>query len=59
MGRGGRDQKVERHNVKRYVLDASVAVKWYSAFGEDDLKQADKLLQDYVEGAIKSQDPST
>ena len=58
MGRGGRDQEVERHNVKRYVIDASVAVKWYSAFGEDDLKQADKLLQDYVEGSCDFMAPT-
>ncbi len=34
-----------------YVIDASVAVKWYSSFGEEDLLKADKLLQKYVEGS--------
>jgi predicted nucleic acid-binding protein len=42
---------VERLNVKRYVIDASLAVKWFSAFGEDDLTKADKLLQHYVDGS--------
>jgi predicted nucleic acid-binding protein len=42
---------VERRNVKKYVIDASIAVKWYSTFGENDLAKADKLLQDYVDGS--------
>jgi predicted nucleic acid-binding protein len=33
------------------VIDASVAVKWYSTFGEEDLLKADKLLEMYVEGS--------
>ena len=37
--------------MKKYVIDASIAVKWYSAFGEDDLMKADKLLQNYVDGS--------
>ena len=40
---------MERRNLKTYVIDASVAVKWYSTFGEDDLAKADQLLQDYVD----------
>jgi len=37
--------------MKKYVIDASIAVKWYSTHGEDDLARADKLLQAYVDGA--------
>ena len=37
--------------MKKYVIDASVAVKWYSASGEDDLTKADRLLQNYVDGS--------
>jgi len=37
--------------VKKYVIDASIVVKWYSAFGEDDLTKADRLLQNYVDGS--------
>jgi len=37
--------------VKKYVIDASITVKWFSTFGEDDLAKADKLLQDYVDGS--------
>lgn len=37
--------------MKKYVIDTSIAVKWYSTFGEDDLTKADKLLQDYVDGS--------
>ena len=39
--------------MKKYVIDGSIAVKWYSAFGEDDLRnrKADKLLQNYVDGS--------
>jgi len=39
--------------VKKYVIDASIAVKWYSPFGENDLAKADKLLQDYVDGSCE------
>lgn len=41
-----------------YVIDASVAVKWYSSFGEDDLEKADKLLQMYVEGSCDFMAPT-
>ena len=37
--------------MKKYVIDASIVVKWYSAFGEDDLTKADRLLQNYVDGS--------
>lgn len=37
--------------MKTYVIDASIAVKWYSAFVEDDLTNADRLLQNYVDGS--------
>ncbi len=39
--------------MKKYVIDASIAVKWYSAFGENELAKADKLLQDYVDGSCE------
>ncbi|NIS69872.1 MAG: PIN domain-containing protein [Proteobacteria bacterium] len=39
--------------MKTYVIDASIAVKWYSATGEDDLARADKLLQNYVDGSCE------
>jgi len=35
--------------VKIVVIDASVAVKWYSSLKEDDLLKADKLLQLHIE----------
>ncbi len=41
-----------------YVIDASVAVKWYSSFGEEDLLKADKLLQMYVEGSCDLMAPT-
>ena len=37
--------------MKEYVIDASIAVKWYSPSGEDDLTKADKLLENYVDGS--------
>lgn len=37
--------------MNTYVLDASVAVKWYSMDREEDLEKADRLLQMYVEGS--------
>ncbi len=44
--------------MKKYVIDASIAVKWYSTFGEDDLTKADKLLQDYVDGSCDFMAPT-
>ncbi len=44
--------------MKRYVIDASIAVKWYSTFGEDDSRKADKLLQDYVDGSCEFMAPT-
>jgi predicted nucleic acid-binding protein len=44
--------------VKTYVIDASIAVKWYSTFGEDDLANADGLLQKYVDGTCEFIAPS-
>jgi predicted nucleic acid-binding protein len=49
---------MERLNVKKYVIDASIAVKWYSAFGEDDLTKADKLLEAYVDGSCEFTAPT-
>lgn len=37
--------------MNKYVIDASVAVKWYSYSKEDDLIKADRLLQMYAEGS--------
>jgi len=39
--------------VREFVIDASVAVKWYTTVGEDDLAQADGLLQGYVDGSCQ------
>jgi predicted nucleic acid-binding protein len=36
--------------MRNFVLDASVAVKWYSKVGEDDVLKADRLLRLYEEG---------
>lgn len=33
----------------RYVVDASIVVKWFSKF-EDDAEYAEKLLNSYIEG---------
>ena len=44
--------------MKKFVIDASIAVKWYSAFGEDDLTKADKLLQIYGEGSCDFMAPT-
>jgi predicted nucleic acid-binding protein len=41
---------MERSPMNTYVLDASVAVKWYSLDREGDMEKADRLLQMYVEG---------
>ncbi len=53
-----RDPEVERFKVITYVIDASVAVKWYSSFGQEDLLKADKLLQMYVEGSCDFMAPT-
>lgn len=44
--------------MKKFVLDASIAVKWYSAYGEDDLARVDELLQVYVEGSCEFMAPT-
>jgi predicted nucleic acid-binding protein len=49
---------VEGFKVITYVIDASVVVKWYSSFGEEDLLKADKLLQMYVEGSCDLMAPA-
>jgi predicted nucleic acid-binding protein len=58
MGWSRRDPKVEGFKVITYVIDASVAVKWYSSVGEGDLLKADKLLQMYVEGSCDFMAPT-
>ena len=58
MGWSRRDPKVEGFKVITYVIDASVAVKWYSSVGEEDLLKADKLLQMYVEGSCDFMAPT-
>jgi len=44
--------------MKKYVIDASVAVKWYSQYGEGDLAKADNLLQMYVDGSCEFMAPA-
>jgi len=44
--------------MKRYVLDASVAVKWYSARDENDVRKADDLLRMYGDGACSFMAPA-
>lgn len=44
--------------MKKFVLDASIAIKWYSAYGEDDLARVDELLQVYVEGSCEFMAPT-
>jgi len=44
--------------MKKYVIDASVAVKWYSQYDEDDLIQADNLLRIYAEGVCEFMAPT-
>jgi predicted nucleic acid-binding protein len=39
--------------MKSFVVDASVAVKWFSRLKEDDLAKADQLLQMHAEGRAK------
>ena len=39
--------------MRRYVLDASVAVKWFSAVDEPDLIHALKIRRDFIERKIE------
>lgn len=41
-----------------YVVDASVAVKWFSQTGEDDVLKAERLLKGLVEGRYFILSPS-
>jgi len=53
VGRGSRDKEVERSKVKvplKYVVDASIIVKWFSRF-EQDAESSEKLLNSHIEGA--------
>lgn len=34
----------------RYVVDASIVVKWYSKFGEEEIDKANKLMNEHIEG---------
>jgi len=43
--------------IARYVVDASVAVKWYSKV-EEDTRKADALLNKYIEGECALLAPS-
>lgn len=36
--------------LPKYVVDASVVVKWYSKSKEDDLRKADLLLDGHIQG---------
>lgn len=38
--------------LPRYVIDASVAVKWYSRLGEEELEKADLLLNGHTRGEL-------
>ncbi len=38
--------------MPRYVIDASVAVKWYSRLGEEELEKADLLLDGHTKGEL-------
>jgi predicted nucleic acid-binding protein len=38
--------------MREFVLDTSVVLKWFSAFGESDLSQALQLREDLLEGAV-------
>lgn len=40
------------------VVDASVAVKWFIAHGEDGVRAADDVLQQHIEGAIRLAAPA-
>jgi predicted nucleic acid-binding protein len=44
--------------MKKYVIDASVAVKWYSSLDENDLIKADTLLQMHVDGSCELTAPA-
>lgn len=41
---------VKQISEDRYVVDASVAVKWYSKADEEDLTKADLLMDEHIEG---------
>jgi predicted nucleic acid-binding protein len=47
-----------RIKMRKYVIDASLAVKWYSSFREDDLIKADNFLNMYMKGGCKLVAPS-
>ncbi len=38
--------------MKEFVLDTSVALKWFSEFGESDLDQALQLREDLLNGSV-------
>jgi predicted nucleic acid-binding protein len=38
--------------MKEFVLDTSVVLKWFSAFGESDLSQALRLREEMLEGTV-------
>lgn len=42
-----------RPKVKKIVVDSSVIVKWLNSQGEDDLPQADRLLDDWEKGKLE------
>jgi predicted nucleic acid-binding protein len=42
--------KVNREVPPRYVVDASIVVKWYSKSGEEDVEKADKLINEHIKG---------
>ncbi len=52
MGWGSRDKEVEGSKVKmspKYVVDASVVVKWFSRF-EEDSERSIRLLNEHTQG---------
>ena len=38
--------------MKEFVLDTSVVLKWFSAFGESDLSKALRLRKEMLEGTV-------
>jgi predicted nucleic acid-binding protein len=57
--RDGGTQKVAGHaEVRECVLDASVAVKWFSGQREPDLEKALRLREEILEGACRVAVPS-
>lgn len=55
MGWSIGNKEVERVEVKaypKYVVDASVVVKWFSGF-EDDVEKSEQLLNSHVEGTSR------